>query len=308
MASQPQPIQSTRPRASAVDLAMIAVALIWGINAAVVKGALAGWDSLAFNAIRFALAAVLIFAYVVVTDKDWRLSRADLWRVALLGLVGNGLYQWLFIEAISRTSASNTSLLLDMSPVVVTLWGALTGTERLSAWVVSGTLVSAGGLVLVMMGQPGGIQFGSTSVLGDLIGLGAMACWAGYTIYAKPVIHRVGSSLRVTAWAFLFGAVTNLLIGLPALFRQDYSAVTSASVGGIAYSALLSLLFSYIVYAWAVQRVGATRTAIYINLVPIIAAAVAWLMLGEQWSLLQWGGALLVIGGVTVAKFESFTS
>jgi drug/metabolite transporter (DMT)-like permease len=294
----------SRVKFSAVDLGMLGVALVWGINIPIVKGALAGWDELAFNAIRFGAAAVLIVAYVCFTDPAWRLSRSELWRVAVLGLVGNGLYQWLFVEAVARTTASNTSLLLALSPLAVTLWGAVTGNDRMTSWVMGGTAVSVLGVALVVVGGEGSFSFGSATMAGDLIALGAMICWAAYTVYAKPVIERVGSSLRVTAWAMLFGALTNLVIGIPALVRQDYSLVTGSSIAGMTFSFLMSLVFGYIVYAWAVKRVGAARTAIYINLTPVIAALVAWLFIGERWNSLQWAGALLVIAGVTVAKLE----
>jgi drug/metabolite transporter (DMT)-like permease len=304
MASEPQVAVASRSRITTVDLAMLSVALVWGINSTVVKSSLQGWDQLAFNAIRFTAAAVLLFGYVVLTDKQWRLSRRDLWRVLLLGLVGNGLYQWLFIEGIARTTASNTSLIIGMSPLVVTLWGAVTGIDRLTAWVTGGAVISVLGVSLVVLGQEGGFHLDGATMWGDLIALGAMVSWAAYTVYARPVITRVGSSLRVTAWAMLFGAVTNLLIGVPALLRQDYSLVSVGSVAGMAYSCLMSLVFGYVVYAWAVRRVGGARTAIYINLTPVIAALVAWVFIGEKWSAVQWAGAILVVGGVTVAKLE----
>lgn len=287
-----------------VDVCMVSVALVWGINASVVKASLAGWDALAFNALRFAAAAVLIFFYVRFTDKNWRLSGGELWRVALLGLVGNGLYQWLFIEAIARSTASNTALMIGMSPLLVTLWGALAGTDRITRWLLGGTAVSIAGVCLVIWGQHGKFQFGAATITGDLIGLGATVCWAAYTVYARPVISRVGSSLRVTAWAMLFGALTNLLIGVPALLRQDWTTVTASSVMGMMYSCVMALGFSYIVYAWAVQRIGGARTALYVNLVPLFAATVAWLYLNERWTAPQWAGAILVIVGVSVARLE----
>lgn len=289
-------------RLTSVDLAMLTVALIWGINASVVKSALDGWNPAAFNAIRFASAALLIFGWVRLTDPHWRLKRRDLRYVALLGLVGNGLYQWLYIESIGRTTASNVSLLIGLSPLVVTLWGALTGRDRVTPWLLGGTAISVMGVSLVIAGGKGSLGFGSATFAGDLIGLGAMFCWAAYTVYARPIINRVGSSLRVTAWTMVFGALTNLVIGVPGLFQQEYSAVNGLSVAGMIYSSLFSLAYGYLVYAWAVKQVGGARTALYVNLTPLIAAAVAGIFLGEHWGLMQWAGAVIVIIGVTVAK------
>lgn len=301
---QTQLAVESQPRFGLVDIAMITVALIWGVNSSVVKVALVGWEPLAFNAIRFSGAALLLFAYVVATDKQWRLQRRDLAGVALLGLLGNGLYQWLFIEAISRTTASNTALIIGMAPLVVALWGAAIGTDRLTLWVGGGVLASVFGVALVVLGQHGGFSLGAATLRGDLIAIVAMSCWAAYTVYARPVIQRVGSSLRVTAWAMMFGAVTNLALGVPSLLRQDFSAVTAGSMVGMLFSGLFALVFSYVVYAWAVRQVGGARTSLYNSLTPVFAAVTAWLWLGENWAVVQWLGAVLVVVGVTVPKLE----
>lgn len=287
-----------------VDMALISVALIWGINASVIKSALVGWNELAFNALRFSAAAALLFLYVRFTDKDWRLSRADFWRVAVLGLVGNGLYQWLYIEAVPRTSASNISVIIAMSPLLVTLWGMLTGIERRSGWVMAAAAASVTGVVMVILGEPGGMHLGGPNLKGDLIALGAMVCWASYTVYARPVIDRVGSSLRVTAWAMLFGAVSNMVIGIPGLLQQNFSVITATSVWGMVYSALGSLVYGYVVFAWGVGRIGGARTAIYTSLTPVFAAIIAGLFFNESWSLLQWTGAAIGVGGVALAKYQ----
>lgn len=296
----------TRPRSTtAVDLALLSVALIWGINASVVKYSIIGWNQLAYNAIRFSGAAILLFLYVMWTDKGWRLNRHDFWHVALLGLIGNGLYQWLYIEAIPRTTASNVSVIIALAPLPVTLWGMLTGIERRSALMMMAAAASVAGAALVILGQAGGFHLGGPNLKGDLIALAAMFCWAAYTVYARPVIDRVGSPLRVTAWAMLFGALTNTAIGIPALLQQDYQAVTLGSVVGMIYSALMSLLVGYVIYGWAVSRTGGARTAIFISLTPVIAAVIAGIFIGESWTLLQWIGALGAIAGVALTKVNS---
>lgn len=290
---------------SVVDLAMVGVALIWGINASVVKFALRGWDPMAFNAVRLIIAAAMIFAAVRLMEGQWRLERRDILPVMLLGLVGNGLYQWLFIEAISHSTASNIALMIGLSPLMVTLGAALTGLERMTGWVMSGTALSVAGVALVIAGQQGGFQFSGGTLLGDMMGLVAAACWAAYTLFARPVIARVGSAQRVTAWAMACGAFANLLFAVPALAAQPLDRITSLSWFAMVYSAMMALAVGYLIYTWAVRRVGGARTAIYLNLTPVFAAVVAGIALGESWTLLQWTGAITAICGLTVAKLEA---
>ncbi|MGE5675936.1 MAG: DMT family transporter [Mycobacterium leprae] len=308
MATSPELMTQQRSRFSVVDLSMVAIALIWGINAPVVKGSMVGWDPLAYNALRFAAAAIVLFVFVVSTDRNWRLRGKDLWAVIVLGAVGNGVYQYLFIAGMARAAAANISLIIDMAPLAVTLWSGLTGLDRINRWIAGGAVLSVAGVVMVALGGDGGLHLSGSALVGDTMALGAMICWAAYTVYAQPLMERVGSSLRVTAWTMLVGAAFNLAIGVPALLRQDYHVVTWLSAGGMAFSALFSLVVSYVVYAWAVTRIGAVRTAIYLSLVPILAALFAWVMIGERWVLMQWAGSILVVFGVTVAKLESHQS
>jgi len=103
----------------------------------------------------------------------------------------------------------------------------------------------------------------------------------------------------------LFGAVSNTLIGIPALLHQDFGAVTLGSLSGMTYSALLSLLFGYVAFAWGVGRIGGAKTAIYTSLTPVFAAIIAGLFLHESWSVVQWLGAAFVVVGVALPKIES---
>jgi len=93
-----------------------------------------------------------------------------------------------------------------------------------------------------------------------------------------------------------------LLVVGPAVLRTDWALISGVSWGLMIASSLLALAFSYIVWYTAVQRIGSARTAVYSNLTPIVAMIVAAVWLGERISRTQVIGAVLILGGLAVAR------
>jgi len=254
---------------------------------------------LSFNGVRFILSAVSVMTLLLCSERSWWLPVKDWGRVAWLGFLGYTLYQYAFIEGIARTTASNAGLILALVPLLVALWGVVTGNERLSGRLWLGVAVSLTGAGVVILARGGHL---SRPASGDM--LVALSCfaWAAYTVYSRQLVAHY-SALKLTAWAMLFGSIFLVLLCVPDLLRQNWGAVTTGAWVGEVYSFSLSIVGAFIVYGWAVERLGGARTALYISLNPVFAAVLAWLWLAEVWSPLQWAGALLAISGVVFARW-----
>ncbi len=286
-------------RFGAVDLALLGVALIWGGNTVVVKYVLRSMTPLSFNGVRFILAAVSVMALLVLSERSWWLPMRDWAKVAWIGFLGYTLYQYAFIEGIARTTASNAGLILALVPLIVAVWSGVAGHEQLSRRLWLGVALSLIGAGVVILARGGRL---SQPTPGDvLVGLSCFA-WAAYTIYSRQMSAQY-SALKLTAWAMVFGSVFLVILCLPALARQDWSAVPPGAWAGEVYSFSLSIVAAFIIYGWAMQRLGGPRTALYISLNPIFAAVLGWLWLAEVWTPVQWAGALLAIGGVVYARW-----
>ena len=150
-----------------------------------------------------------------------RLERRAWRRVLLLGLVGNALYQVVFIVGADRTSAQNAALILATVPVFVALLGRLAGLERVRARGWLGIALSLGGMVAVVAGARGAaarggeLAFGGATLAGDLLILGATLLWSLYTVLLRPVV-RDGSALSVAVTATAVGAGPLVALAVPA--------------------------------------------------------------------------------------------
>ena len=136
-----------------MDLGLLGVPIVWGVNYAVIKAALREFQPMAFNGLRFALATVTIGLLLRHRGTSLRIPREGLWRLVLLGLLGNAVYQVLFIEGIARTTAANASLIMASSPMLVALLATALGRERLQARGWLGVVLAVAGLTLVLSAQ-----------------------------------------------------------------------------------------------------------------------------------------------------------
>ncbi|MBI4408734.1 MAG: EamA family transporter [Gemmatimonadetes bacterium] len=287
------------PAPVSTDAGLLLMVVIWAVNFSVIKVALAALQPLTVNALRFPLAALTV--YLILRRRALIFpSREHVARVLVLGLLGNIVYQFLFIYGVARTRAGNAALLLAGTPMLTALLSAAVGHERVGARVWLGVLATLAGMGFVVAGGAAHPELGG-GFLGNLLLLGASLAWAAYTVGARNLVDTYGP-VPVTAWTLWIGAVGLLLAGLPTLPRVDWSGTPLLVWAAVAYAGALSIGLAYLLWYRGVHYIGSTRTAMYSNLVPVVALAVAWLWLGEVPTLWQITGAAVIIGGVTLAR------
>lgn len=278
---------------------MLLVVLIWGGNFAVVKSALTQIAPLPFTAIRFSLATLLLMLLLWRREGDCAFPKENFWKFVWLGIVGNTVYQALFATGLALTTSANASLILTTTPAMTALIGAFTGIERISKNMIAGVALAFGGVALVMASR--GVALSSQTLTGDLLTFASVFCWTAYVLGMRTVSGNI-SSLRATTLTLITGTPGLILLGAPGLLKTDWSRAGGATVFGIIYSSALALVVCYLLYNRNVRLIGGVRTTIYACAIPVIAALVAWPVLGEKPTLAQGVGAILIIAGVLVTR------
>jgi drug/metabolite transporter (DMT)-like permease len=289
---------STRGPALA-DLGMLAVVLIWGINFSVTKGAFDTFPPLAFTAVRFAIASLILIPLVRGLEGGAPLPDGALRRLIVLGVVGNTLYQIAFISGLARTTASNSALILAAMPPVTAVAAAALGVDPVRPRILAGVVVASIGVALVVLAEGAGLAGGRLA--GDLLSLAAVGCWAIYTIGLRSVPPEV-TPLRVTSITTVAGLPGLVLAGTPELLRMDWGGVGASGWASLAYATVFSLLVAYVLWNRSVSAVGPSRTVIYMCLTPLVAVAGAALLLHERPHPLQIAGGVLILSGILLAR------
>ncbi len=301
------PAADSAPRFSRADLLLLLTVCVWGINFSVVKGSISGpgapFSPIAFNGLRFIIAAITLLAILRQTDDALPASRRDWLAVLGLGLLGNSLYQLLFIMGLNQTSPASSALIVATTPVTVALIGAALRIERLTALAWLGIGLSLAGIVVVVLGGASGVSGnpGELPLIGNLLILGSTTVWAVYTTLAAPLLKRY-SATTVTSLALATGGMPLILIALPELGRLNWRAVPITGWTGVAYSGIFALAAAYTLWGHGVKQLGGARTAVYANLVPIVAAVVAWIARGDALTVYHLIGAAIILTGIQLTR------
>lgn len=282
------------------EAGLLLLVLIWAFNFSIIKIGLHAIPPFGFNALRFPLAAILLGVVLSTTDRLGLPERGDRLRIVVLGIIGNFLYQLLFILGIARSRAGNASILINLAPAFIAVGTAWLGHERIRplAWLGIGIAIS--GVALVVGSGEAGFGFGTETLVGDLLLIGAALVWAVYTVGVRDLVLKYGS-VFVTTWTLWSGAALLLIVGLPDVIRLD-PAIPPVAWASVVYAGLLGLGVSYLLWYRGVQVLGNTRTAAMGNLVPLLTILIAWPMLGEVPNVWQVVGAIVVIAGISIVR------
>ena len=305
MSSSAQPltpaagVAAVRPGITLTDLLLVLMALIWGINIAVVKYGTLHLHPLAYNGVRVAIAALALLVIAAMMRDAWP-ARRDVLALLLLGVLGNGVYQLLFIQGIAHTRAGNAALVLAATPAFVALFGWMRGTERIRPRGMAGILISMLGIGLVVSGTAP-IGAGASTLFGDALVLAGCFCWAAFTVLLKPYTERV-NAVQVAGITMSGGVIPLLAISAPAIASTTWRTVPPMAWGAIIFSGLGALVIAYLCWYRGVRVLGPTRTSMYGNLQPVVALIFAWVILHEVPTFTQGMGAVSIITGLLMTR------
>lgn len=280
-----------------IGLSLLAVTAIWGANFTVMKLGLQELSPLVFNTTRLVVSAAAAWMCVGVMKIYRTMTPEDRRAVLVLGILGFALPQVCITLGVSLTAAGNCSIIMALIPVSVLILNRLTGMEKSSPKMAAGIAVSLSGVVLIVLGSSAGLSISAADIKGVLVMLAAQFLCAYFTVYSRPLMEKY-HPFQIIAWLLSVAAVFFAAVTLPQLLAADWREVTVRGWSSVAYSGILALALGNLVWGWGIKVLGSTRIAVFNNITPIFAVVTAWLVLGESFSLLQFGGALVIVVGV----------
>lgn len=272
--------------------------LIWSGNMTINQltvGAIAP-SSIAF--LRWVLAlAVLTPLVAPAAWKHRAVIRREWPKLAVLGLLGMGLWQGLAYMAAETTSATNMGILAAMVPLLTVLLSALILREPPSlGGVAGGALALVGVAILLGHGNPLSL-LELTVAKGDALMLVAATCYALYGVMLRRW------PIALPPWVLLYGQVIfAVLILLPPYLLGPMTPVDAGNIGLILYAGIPASIITTFLWMLAIRRIGASQASIFINLMPLFSAIIAMFALGERIALHHFLGGGLILAGVVMAQ------
>jgi drug/metabolite transporter (DMT)-like permease len=280
------------------EASLLSTAVLLGTNPVAVKYAVGFVPPLPFAALRFVLAGFVLWTILRFFDPKGRLRREDFLAMAGLGLVGVALNNVAFTFGVSMTSASNTALVVATAPLWGMLLGFWLGWERPRFKGLVGVGLALLGVAVIVYR---GLGTGGTSLAGDLLVMGAAACWGSYAVLSLPLLRRY-SPLAVAGYSMLFGGLAILPFASFSSLSTDWGAVSIGGWGAVAYSALLVAAFGFTSWQRGVSRIGANRMLVYQYLVTLVGVVSGVVLFSEGFGIDQAVGAAILLAGVYLAR------
>jgi drug/metabolite transporter (DMT)-like permease len=246
--------------------------------------------------LRFAIAGgILLLVLLRVERRLPRLDRYQMGSVILLGLTGVLGYNVAFFYGLQTVSAGKAGLIIALNPVGIALLSALFGGEPLRLVRTIGVVVSVAGATLVISNGHLSLLAGDVGV-GELTLLACVLCWALYSVIGRRAMRGMSPLTAVT-----YSAIAGTLFLAPVALAQgvmakipDYGPEAWAS---LLYLAVLGTVVGFLWYYQSIHEIGAVRSGVFINFVPLFAMLFGLLILDEPVSLtLLQGGALVIVG------------
>ena len=300
---------------------MLAAILLWGGSFAAMRVALRVLDPWSMMWIRMAVGLALLAPFAVRRlPGDLRASyRKGDWKLLALLVASNPcLYFVLESNALRFTTSSQAGVIVAAAPLLVALGARLFLGERMSAAGAAGLILSIAGVagLTLLGGSPGSAQAAANAPLGNVLEMGAMIAAAAYTLSSSRLGRRYSpwslTALQLAAGALFFlpGLVFLIRDGWPGFpwatgtGTQAAAAPVSpwALVGVLAFLGSFVTLAAFAFFNWGLSRLPAARASLFLNLIPVIAVLLGWVLLGESLSVVQCFCAAAVIGGVLLGQ------
>jgi drug/metabolite transporter (DMT)-like permease len=279
---------------------------LWGLAWPVGRLLAANLPPISIAVLRYAIVVPVLFAILWLRRTRLSIRREWIVNLVAMGLLSTTLYQAFFLFGVKYAAASDDSLVIGVGPVLIAILASFVLNEPLTRTKVLGLLYGLGGIAVISLLSP------NTNVPNRLLGVtlvfGGAGAYALYTVLLRRFVsaNRVShaelapSSLSILAWISLFGWIFMIPFSL---LESPWTYIwTTTSWLGILYLALLSTVVGYFFYVEGVSKIGASRAAIFSNLVPVFGVISSILLLGENAS--SWHGVsfLLILAGVVLVN------
>jgi drug/metabolite transporter (DMT)-like permease len=246
-------------------------------------------------------------AFLVVLPFGWQGVMRDLPRLkgawplmTLLALLGITVFNTLYYVALTTTEATNAALVASIGPALIPLIGWLIDRTRPGAWALAGLVVALVGVFAIVVRGDFATLAAFRPRAGDLWLLVTVTVWGLYSVLLR---RKPAGVSQMTFLTVTFGLGLAMLIP-PAIV--EYALVGGPTMDArawvaVLYVGILPSAVAFLFWNKAVAAIGPTTSGLFIFLVPVFSAALAWAFLGEDVHLYHLIGFVLIAAGINLS-------
>lgn len=290
-----------QPRKNSIltaQLKLTTAIIFWGGSFIATKLVLQELSAVTLVWTRF-LIGILILGTLAWRQGELRISSwKDAWEFLYLGFIGITFHQWLQSTGLETTEASTTAWIVSTTPVFMALLGWLFLRERIGWQAVSGILLAAVGVLLVVSrGDFSGLSGGGFGKPGDLLVAISAPNWALFSVLSRPALER-HTPIKVTFYVLFFGWLLTSIPFIASSGWQEFSGLSLYGWLGISYLGIFCSAAAYILYNDGLRHLPVSQVGAFLYLEPLVATLIAAIVLSELIVLATLAGGGLILLGV----------
>ncbi|HEY4354977.1 MAG TPA: EamA family transporter [Acidobacteriaceae bacterium] len=288
-----------RNRKLLAPLAFACVYFFWGSSFIAIRYGTQLLHPAFVAGIRYLIAGLVLFGFLLARGHSVRMTRRDLLRVAGLGVLMFTCNTILLSYGGRILPAGLTALIISTIPLFIGLLEtSIPGGARLSLWGWAGTITGFLGLTILLRHSFHAGPLTRTTGLAAAALITAAFAWALGSVLIRRT-RFTASSFVTTCWQMLIGGTIDVLIGVGD-GGLGSSQWTSGAWLAVLYLGVFGTLVGYTSYAYLLRNVAVTSVATYAYINPIVAVLLGWMLLGEHLVPGQWLGMSIVLASVAI--------
>ncbi len=253
--------------------------------------------------LRFGIGAVAMVHWLRRPADEPLLDTKHRALLFLESFLGNFLFSICMLYGIRQTTALAAGVILAALPAAVALLSFVFLKERPARRVIAGIACAVAGIALVSAAKHGDSAVsGESAWLGNLLLVGAVICEASYVVIGKSLSARM-TPRRISAVVNLWGLALVTPFGIAQALSFDWSAVSMSIWTLLFFYAMAASVWTVWLWMTGLKHVPASRAGVFSVMLPVAAAAVGVLVLGERFTALQAAAFALALTGVLLAAW-----
>ena len=284
-------------------IAVLSANLFFAINFSLVKYiSPALIKPYAINILRVGVSLILFWLLWTMGDTKPHINRKHWPRFFLCGLTGIAINQMFFIKGLTYTSAIHASLLMLLTPLLITVFAFGVLKEKFTIAKAIGLALGIGGAVLLIISKEQSAS-ATNYLLGDMLIVVNAISYTIYFIIVKPLMAEY-PPLHVVRWAFTFGFLMILPFGWNEFISIPWDKLGWSHLASLFFIVVPGTFLAYFFTIYGIQQLGAGVTGSYIYTQPVFAAIIAVIFFHEELTIPKLLAGIMIFVGVFLVSFK----
>ena len=287
-------------------LFLIIATALWGGNIVAAKiASIITLEPIKLSFYRNIVVIVILLPFIINKIKIiFEIFKINWKIICILSIFGVSIFNSFMNIALTSSSVISSSLMPSFAPSLIIIFSLIIFNSKISYLQCIGVFVSFIGFLNIII-RGNNLNLGSLDfVIGDIWMLGCVACWAFYSVMLKKMPKEIDN----ISFLFLIFFIGNIFV-LP--FYIFESSVNNSFFLNEKYSFLLVLyvgigpaLISFLLWIKSIKIIGASKSGLFLNLIPIFSSLISIIFLNEIIKLFHIVGALLIFLGIYIVNKE----